>query len=983
MKKYHIVEDKVLKSLDENNDVLGNNIYVEELTKVIQSTSETSTTETIGLFGEWGSGKSTVINAVKLKFKNDKIKLHGKRSVTFVECDAWKYSEYDFKESFLMQIAKSNHLEEEVEKKLFEEKSTTTYSMVLWRTIIIFSFIVMFIGLILKYLKLDQIITKPIETLVTAVVVIGIEVLLLSVVNLIFKQDSTTIHNHFSQFDFNTKFKQIMKDAKNYQVIVIDNLDRCSENYAVSILDFIKGFLTNDSGNYVFILPIDESRILKELNKTRNYSTNEAKEFLSKVFDYSIVMEKSRKINLYSLIQTLNDEYKFEFSNRLMSTISDYYGDTPRQIIKIINLINSKRELIETSKKSKLKQNQVDMVGKATIIREKWKPLYAIIYKNPELLLDLYKNSNDSRVSDYIKKDSICSEFILDTRHITCENPIMYLHNLSDDVIYNVNVFRQVQTCTFSDDLILRDNIKPSHIEYILDQLIQEYVIKRKNISLIEIFISANRIIDLYNNKDFIYTSVMENLLELYDILVKSYKNIDFFDETNKILLNKFAKSICNNLSSDRVLNSFEKLLEAANLLSDVDILNAFLKNCFEKVKSVNDNLFSSIITSVLIKSTSSEITYLEDDFKEVSKNITIKDIKQIVDSKNIKVIRLLIISQADKLEAFSDEIINLSEINANELARSNFTNVTDKLEKLMLMSTIFNVNNKIMSEKLVRSIDSNQNLNSLYTLISQYDPSSHGEVEKRIVDLISDLFDFSIIVKNFILDSYQKNYINLITDSSYISRYKSLLYRLLDRVQMNQFKERLLITSILTTKFQDEILIEQLMDYYNKVEGSLVFLEETINNNQISSALSFHNITLNTTSIIEKVIEKLSFLKNDRFTGLINKIKFSVLAQNAKLQALVNRDKDYKKVIISNITSFNDYQIARRVLENNSVITAFEDKLTDIIKSTNNISLIGEIHDDKDNVVMKRRIQNALHDKVIEITGTFDNERYNRIDDK
>lgn len=880
-----------------------------------------------------------------------------------------------------MQIAKSNSYGKEVEKELFEEKSTTVYSLVFWRTFVVVAFSILVLGAILLFGNIDQIITEPIETLITAVVIVGVEVLLLSVVNLVFKQDSSTIKNHFSQFDFNEKFEKIMTKATNYQVIVIDNLDRCSENYTVSILDFIKGFLTNDSGNYVFILPVDENRILQELVKTRHYKLDEAKEFLSKVFDYSVVMEKSRKINLYSLVQTFNETHNFEFSSRLMSIISDYYGYTPRQIIKIINLINSKRELIENSNNSTLTQEQVDVVGKTTIIREKWNLLYSIIHKNPELLSDLNKNIHDDRIVAHLKGDDELKEFIVYTRHIKCENPIMYLHNLSNDSIYNIKVMKEIQLCTFSDDLVLNKNVEKSHIEYIINQVIQEYVIKRERMNLIEIFISANRILNLYSVKGYNYSSVLDDLLELYDLLNDEYKDTEFFDDINKTLLSNHLESICGNFRNRDILFRFENFIANAQRNGDVDILSVFLSNNFTEMKMIDGNLFSLIITDVLLKSDKSSTKELESNFKEVSNAIITSDIERIVESKNLRINRLLIITQPDIVEKYSSEIVSMAEIKAAEVNNSTFVTITDKLDRLMLMSTIFIVDNKSMITKLGPSIDRNQLLNHFYTLIAKYDPANHGEVEQRITSLLADILDYSIIAKNYSLDTYQRNYLNLITNQSHILRFKFLLFRLLERVGLNEFGEKILVTSILATNFQDDTLLEKLMNYYNKTDLSLQFIIDTFNKTQITSTLSFHNITLNTAPIIEKVSDKILLLENSSFIKLVNGINFAVLAQNAKLQSLVNRDKDYRKVVITNITSFNDFQIAKRVLKNDSVITTFEDKLIEIIESTNNVTLIGEIHDDKDNVVMKRRIQNAIYDKVIEITGTFDYERYNRID--
>ncbi|MDR3062835.1 MAG: KAP family NTPase, partial [Methanobrevibacter sp.] len=89
------------------NDLLNSKIYMENLRDLINN-REDKKTLTIGLFGLWGTGKSSIIKTLQESFKNDPKhesicsnicnKISNKNNkmesdtVKFIKYDAWKYS---------------------------------------------------------------------------------------------------------------------------------------------------------------------------------------------------------------------------------------------------------------------------------------------------------------------------------------------------------------------------------------------------------------------------------------------------------------------------------------------------------------------------------------------------------------------------------------------------------------------------------------------------------------------------------------------------------------------------------------------------------------------------------------------------------------------------------------------------------------------------------------------------------------------------
>ena len=85
-----IDEEIILKGKDSGfppTDLLNTMVYAESLQKTIMSADTSKKPFTIGLFGEWGSGKSSIIKTVR-----DNLEKHSDVEYGFVHYDAWKYS---------------------------------------------------------------------------------------------------------------------------------------------------------------------------------------------------------------------------------------------------------------------------------------------------------------------------------------------------------------------------------------------------------------------------------------------------------------------------------------------------------------------------------------------------------------------------------------------------------------------------------------------------------------------------------------------------------------------------------------------------------------------------------------------------------------------------------------------------------------------------------------------------------------------------
>ncbi len=124
----NFIPDKVLK-LTSENDLLGTKPYSETIFEIVKNSNGK---KNIGLFGSWGSGKSTILSTFEDLIENynsttdAKNKLVNKdHRIAYFEFDAWKYSRDDFRRSFLIEISKRFNVkyEEKLQKLLYNETS--------------------------------------------------------------------------------------------------------------------------------------------------------------------------------------------------------------------------------------------------------------------------------------------------------------------------------------------------------------------------------------------------------------------------------------------------------------------------------------------------------------------------------------------------------------------------------------------------------------------------------------------------------------------------------------------------------------------------------------------------------------------------------------------------------------------------------------------------------------------------------------------
>lgn len=395
------------------SDLLNTKHYADILLQSIKD-APASNSYTIGLFGEWGSGKSSVIKTMTESIHSDK-KL---KKVKIVNYDAWKYSGDSFRRMFLYELRKALGLKESPLMQRFyinETEEVKVKTSINWKKIIIiFGFLVVAgIAVILINSLFGKEVTIPSTVALVA--------LLFSLWSFIFDQLKVTTQKPllFAPEQFEECYKAMIgcslkKDKykeqalkwisfgahhEEYQriLIIIDNIDRCQPDIAYSLLTDIKNFLCKEF-NVIFVVPVDIEALRKHVIKaSKEGRSNDADEFLRKFFNTSIWMKPFQNDEMFDFANHLAQKNKLDFKPDTISLVANEFATNPRRIIQLFNNL----QIDLSSYESEFAKEHQALICKLLIIREEFPAYYKQLLLNPWLfyvdVIPLLEKEEESR----------------------------------------------------------------------------------------------------------------------------------------------------------------------------------------------------------------------------------------------------------------------------------------------------------------------------------------------------------------------------------------------------------------------------------------------------------------------------------------------------------------------------------------------------------------------------------------------------------
>ena len=264
---------------EDNRDLLGLEQHAEALAGFIEMCS---TPMTIGIQGDWGSGKTSLMNFVRARLGNERA-----LNIWF---NTWQYAQFG-NESQLASSMLINLMQ--------KIKSEGKPSKQVWHNVS------RFIRSVVQASTLDSGVTLTGKSLLDAIEGRG-------------ELDDAGLFERMKE-DFGKVIKDILEQGNKERVVIyIDDLDRLAPTKAVELLEAAKNLI--DVEGCVFVLAVDYDVVIRGLRQRKGYDAGDFRESEGKSFFDKIIQVPYRMpIERYTTQNFLKSHFE-----RVYGKLSDY-----------------------------------------------------------------------------------------------------------------------------------------------------------------------------------------------------------------------------------------------------------------------------------------------------------------------------------------------------------------------------------------------------------------------------------------------------------------------------------------------------------------------------------------------------------------------------------------------------------------------------------------------------------------------------------
>lgn len=879
----------------------------ETICEIIKNSDLKECSFNMGLFGNWGSGKSFIINKIE--------KSLSKEEYLFLNIDVWKFIDNPLLRSILFDINKQlkekaddifpngyeeNHRELEsilyYEEKLKDEipLSVQEHNRIIknwWACNKPFRYTLKFIGIVFivslifpktfltslgycgnalkalfhmnSYLLgviagLIAILLYPLKKL-GELVYCGLEV-----------RNYKTLPN-FSPEQFERIFSNItntINENKKKLIIVFDNLDRCEPKYAYETLSTIKTFM--DIKNCFYIVPCDDNAVKQYI--TNNYSVLQNKEnafantlgaeFFDKLFDTYIRIPILEEIDRDRFIEEqlkqiiIYDELKDNIREIRQILYYGYKGSTPRQIKKFINDFSTYYLLaknIDVNKRFLLKN--IPFFAIMLVIKQKWNSVENELIQVPQL-------TDNPKIKDNSFKDFINKVSPLIPHQLPSLLPFIYLKETTNEQYINEKLKNGEIIEDFNENIYKRIN---TEIENILANKDDLYILQVAH----SLFATYINIKDIAQDLKLEFARTIGRIVRSLDdienfasFLSKNQKNIDIFYN----IFSNFYFSEQNIVKSYIVnyLNESEKAYEE----NQSQLLNLILEDK------------SSIFKKEDIQPIFSKITGITEINKSIQNYIKIicKHNKQSFIPKDF----IELITNSITTHGIPEQTKNcLNSFDAAQLPEESRKMLSKKTyDMIVYLNSRIPYNSPDITTILANVVDCarllyktdftselyNNAMNLLYSILERLSGSNDTIRKEYACDLIIEMFWFIDDDKKFsnLLNLFAQNNKNIL-----ITRIKNKNFTYIEEAFKYPETQKILLND---TDISNCIYEE----YYNKIpKNYMIFLCKDCNIKNLENLLKVikeKDININKTKLRDDIVQKCK--ETNKISLIINTFK-------------------------------------------------------------------------------------------------------------
>ncbi len=912
--------------LTEDNDILETKRYAESLKDTILNAP---TPFNIGLYGEWGSGKSSIIKTAQTQ-----LEINQDQKIKFVIYDAWKYANDSFRRMFLKTLQEQLKFDgTELFESFYRNKTEDTEinptlnlkSLGITVTLLILTFTM------ISSLQLE---TKW-ELTLQSIVAFGS--MIIAFYKNIFTDYKVTIQKPimFAPEQFEDAFKDMMsKSLKKYNifslateyvkgnhyeknidklVIVIDNIDRCDKKTAYELLTNIKNFIGKKEG-IIFLVPVDDEALKRHMQEHNKENSKEADEFLRKFFNTTIKIKHFQPRDLFEFANKLNFKNKLGFTPDTINIVAKEYASNPRRIIQLFNNLTSELKTIEAKYEKKFIEEHQSLIAKLLIVREEWADVFKEITKYPHLFnnfigIKIVRDEKEINLDNFRKFMEMTKAITSNVK--TVEKIIL---NITNESTLSNNIIEFIESNNFEDlkqefekDSTLFDKVVIFAIEEVRKGL------NRKTYSTDAI--NGVKLLSKLNDYKGLEKAPLSELFGFFDKDDETLKVIEYlqkddldsffkFVEQNRIyglkylqnkLTNKF-KLIWQEHSKDSIVSLYEDGVDKfINFSTDEDAIKDLQKifvNYYEyfsnsplyKTKWINENKLFLIVSSELITHIINKIVppiidiksdaYLELQYFANRKIIDTKDLEKIIEKIKpnfSQPIQTQTDANVEKQKQLDNLFINIQAI----------TNLLKNVERVKHKSEI--IANYI--QEFLKNVEIRRNTN-------------YNNVHFNLLNEISSNTEYQEQLLNFYLEIYRITYNN--TD---VTQYIQTLVNQYPQLK-NVFYEKLLE---LRDTYQMSLihLIDYLLLQKDEDENLFNLYEKLFNRDDISSEQ-----TQKIKTKLDGYIVQLISNKNEKVKNFIDKLMLQSKTKELLTDIIISKDthdivklpQNIKKVAYTNL---------------------------------------------------------------------------------
>ena len=424
----------ILDDLPTDHDALDFTPYVNTLVSVCRTAS---TPLTIGVFGTWGSGKTSLMRMVQKRLS---------KTYTIAWFDAWKYDSDEISwRAFLLTVLLA------VERKSGETEELKILKTMLYRGLELEKAGGVTIDLAklggrlaqgavqigLSFIPPLAQLNKLVEELATQ----GVQSLTGDSVDAIRRERTKIFIEQVRSLEqFQEKFKTLIETyvAPGRLVVFVDDLDRCLPDKAIEVLEAIKLFV--DAPRCVFILGLAQDVIARGVEiRYKDFiqdkggkRTNpiDGAHYLEKIIQLPFTIPPIERVNMEPFVKGLVRSWP---RAECPDVFAEGLGDNPRQIKRTVNVFLMLWQLAQERKLQDLVKPV--RLAKIVVIQAVAPDLYRLLTDRPELLRDIeayYRQNLTQRTEDLTEETRVLEKRSIATEPQSVQLPEYLLRLISE-----------------------------------------------------------------------------------------------------------------------------------------------------------------------------------------------------------------------------------------------------------------------------------------------------------------------------------------------------------------------------------------------------------------------------------------------------------------------------------------------------------------------------------------------------------------------